>query len=195
MAQSVVYADINLTGGQKTENRQRRSAKEGKRRCWITCGVVVCFLVASGITIIIMAIKVSEGDHTQQTESNKSYKCCPDLWIKRRKNCYYFSVNKTTWERSSWQCKSHGSQLAAAEDEEELDFLIDYCRSYSTFWIGLKRNSKDGWTWIDEQFFNLNWKTQVKEDGGDCAFVRKQSVQSKTCSTDLHWICKKPLEH
>ncbi|XP_051790682.1 killer cell lectin-like receptor subfamily B member 1B allele A isoform X1 [Erpetoichthys calabaricus] len=144
-----------------------------------------------------MAIKVYEGDHTQQTESiaDKSNKCCPDLWVKRRKNCYYFSVNKTTWERSNWQCGSHGSQLAAAEDEEELDFLIDYCRSYLIFWIGLKRNPKEGWSWINEQLFNLSWKTQVKEDGGDCALVRKQSVQSKTCSTGFHWICKKPLEH
>ncbi|XP_051790688.1 NKG2-A/NKG2-B type II integral membrane protein-like isoform X2 [Erpetoichthys calabaricus] len=120
MEQNVVYADINLPGGQKTTNRQQHSAKEEKRRCWITCGVAACFLVASGITIVIMAIKVYEGDHTQQTESNKPNKCCPDLWIKRRKNCYYFSVNKTTWEKSNWQCGSHGSQLAAAEDEEDL---------------------------------------------------------------------------
>ncbi|KAG2464513.1 CD69 protein, partial [Polypterus senegalus] len=119
--------------------------------------------------------------------ADKSYKCCPDLWIKCRKNCYYFSVNKTTWDRSSWQCDSHGSQLAVAEDEEELDFLIDYCRSYFTFWIGLKRNPEDGWTWINEQLFNLSWKTNVQEESGDCACVLKQSVQiidkpNKCCS-------------
>ncbi|XP_039621035.1 killer cell lectin-like receptor subfamily B member 1B allele A isoform X2 [Polypterus senegalus] len=195
MEQNVVYAEINHPGGQKTTNRQQRSAKEGKRRYWITCGVAACFLVASGITITILAMKVSEGDHTQQTESNKSYKCCPDLWIKCRMNCYYFSMNKTTWERSSSKCESNGSQLAVAEDEEELDFLIDYCRSYLTFWIGLKRNPEEAWTWINEQLFNLTWKTQVKENDGDCAYVGKQSVQSKSCSTDLHWVCKKPLEH
>uniref|UniRef100_A0A8C4TEF0 Uncharacterized protein n=1 Tax=Erpetoichthys calabaricus TaxID=27687 RepID=A0A8C4TEF0_ERPCA len=49
---------------------------------------------------------------------DKPNKCCSDMWTKYKENCYYFSINKTTWERSSQQCVSHGSQIAVAEDEE-----------------------------------------------------------------------------
>uniref|UniRef100_A0A8C4TG45 Uncharacterized protein n=1 Tax=Erpetoichthys calabaricus TaxID=27687 RepID=A0A8C4TG45_ERPCA len=68
---------------------------------------------------------------------DKPNKCCSDMWTKYKENCYYFSINKTTWERSSQQCVSHGSQIAVAEDEEVLVSHSSQCESAQTCCEGL----------------------------------------------------------
>ncbi|XP_039598769.1 C-type lectin domain family 4 member A-like [Polypterus senegalus] len=74
----------------------------------VTIAVVVFLFVAAGAAFAAMKLMESQT------------KCCPELWVPNKENCYYLSTNKTTWQMSKDDCTSRGAQLAVIEDEEEL---------------------------------------------------------------------------
>ncbi|MBN3290194.1 KLRG1 protein, partial [Polypterus senegalus] len=83
-------------------------------------------------------------------------KCCPDMWVRYEKDCYYLSTNQTTWSLSKDDCISRGAGLVIATHPEELNFLLLQCRSFMSFWIGLRRNPGQEWMWTDNQPFTLD---------------------------------------
>ncbi|XP_039598688.1 killer cell lectin-like receptor subfamily B member 1A [Polypterus senegalus] len=114
---------------------------------------------------------------------------CPEWWMLHRDKCYYFSTNKTTWNKSEEDCISRGAQLIVVEDQEDLDLLRQQSRVHLSFWIGLRR--KEAWEWINGQAFNPSWFSSDSTDRGDCACQTVVGIHSVICSKNQHWICQK----
>ncbi|XP_039621067.1 C-type lectin domain family 2 member B-like [Polypterus senegalus] len=186
MADAVTYAEINFI---KDSKRRRRppagsSGSENKERWWKTTVLIALCLCVATVTVVI-AVKLL---------GNPS-KCCPESWVQYSGSCYYFSVNKTTWNASEVDCISQGAHLVVVKDEEELRFLYLQCRIFVSFWLGLKRNPLQDWVWIDERPYTLTrMNSRDLTKNGDCAFLENTSVRSYDCSKEKHWICKKETE-
>ncbi|XP_015265828.1 PREDICTED: C-type lectin domain family 12 member A-like isoform X1 [Gekko japonicus] len=58
----------------------------------------------------------------QQLSNNGGHRCspCPERWLQRGENCYYFSTKWNSWEESKAQCATLNSRLLKIESKEEL---------------------------------------------------------------------------
>ncbi|XP_073509982.1 C-type lectin lectoxin-Thr1-like isoform X2 [Phyllobates terribilis] len=101
--------------------------------------------------------------------SEGSCKSCPHGWTLIRSNCYFFSSNSETWERSKELCAEKNGILIAIKNEIEMDLakhlqglsleVAELRQHFSllknikqnNYWLGLKRNPEDieMWEWTD----------------------------------------------
>ncbi|XP_039620446.1 killer cell lectin-like receptor subfamily G member 1 [Polypterus senegalus] len=175
MAEKEAHRMINIIEIRDIESSIRTSEKNYKTCLYVTIsGIIFGFLLAVGLA---QRVQMSSG------------KCCPDMWVRYEKDCYYLSTNQTTWSLSKDDCISRGAGLVIATHPEELNFLLLQCRSFMSFWIGLRRNPGQEWMWTDNQPFTLDRVNKSVPDG-DCAMLEKNWIHSHNCSRVKHWICK-----
>uniref|UniRef100_A0A8P4FZ10 C-type lectin domain-containing protein n=1 Tax=Dicentrarchus labrax TaxID=13489 RepID=A0A8P4FZ10_DICLA len=96
---------------------------------------------------------------------------CEYGWEQDGRQCYYFSINRSTWSESRDECRQKGGDLVQIDSREE--------QVKHTFWIGLTDSEKEGtWLWVDGSPLNEsltfwngsepdNW-TERDPDGEDC---------------------------
>uniref|UniRef100_A0A803TVE2 C-type lectin domain-containing protein n=1 Tax=Anolis carolinensis TaxID=28377 RepID=A0A803TVE2_ANOCA len=79
---------------------------------------------------------------------------CPEKWLQRGDNCYFFSTKWNTWEEGKSQCITLNSRFLKIESKEELEFILESAQSYNSYWIGLFRSRAGGpWLWDDNSTF------------------------------------------
>ncbi|KAL3984240.1 protein sprouty-like proiein [Sarotherodon galilaeus] len=141
--------------------------------------------------------------------SDPCYKC-EEGWELHGGKCYYFSVNKSSWEQSRDECGAKEGDLVKIDSREEQTFLQRRLRAVMTeaedkFWIGLTDSAVEGrWVWADgsplDQSLKFwsgnepdNWKGHNGEypDGQDCVRMgEKGSTDDLNCWFDA--FCSKP---
>ncbi|XP_065327734.1 hepatic lectin-like [Pelmatolapia mariae] len=113
---------------------------------------------------------------------------CEEGWELHGGKCYYFSISKSSWNKSRDECRAKGGDLVKIDSREEQTFLHRRLTDVMTeaedkFWIGLTDSAVEGrWVWVDGspldqslQFWSGkepdNWKGHNGEhpDGEDCA--------------------------
>ncbi|XP_025758272.1 CD209 antigen-like protein A isoform X6 [Oreochromis niloticus] len=113
---------------------------------------------------------------------------CEAGWELHGGKCYYFSNNKSSWNKSRDECRAKGGDLVKIDSREEQSFLERRLRDVMTrdedkFWIGLTDSAAEGrWVWVDGSSLDQslkfwsrnepdNWKGHNGEhpDGEDCA--------------------------
>ncbi|XP_061486359.1 oxidized low-density lipoprotein receptor 1 [Rhineura floridana] len=105
---------------------------------------------------ILQAQKLNLSEIVKQLSNYRDYKCspCPERWVQRGENCYFFSTKWNSWEESKAQCAALSSRLLKIESKEELEFILESAQAYNSFWIGLFHSRADGpWLWEDNSTF------------------------------------------
>ncbi|XP_067402577.1 natural killer cells antigen CD94-like, partial [Emydura macquarii macquarii] len=124
--------------------------------------------------------------------NTKGDKCssCPESWIQHRGQCYHFTNERTTWEKSKEYCSSHGSRLLKIENKEELDFINPLVCYH---WIGLSRKgTATDWKWEDgTAHYTDLFRVRTRDAGGLCALMNVGEAFSSECTGQYRPICEK----
>ncbi|XP_044796994.1 killer cell lectin-like receptor subfamily G member 1 isoform X8 [Bubalus bubalis] len=78
---------------------------------------------------------------------------CPDLWMGYGDHCYYFSVEKKSWNSSLEFCLAKDAHLLMFKDSKEM-IQLQNLLSQEFYWIGLRNSS--GWRWEDGSALNIS---------------------------------------
>uniref|UniRef100_A0A8P4G5L2 C-type lectin domain-containing protein n=1 Tax=Dicentrarchus labrax TaxID=13489 RepID=A0A8P4G5L2_DICLA len=153
---------------------QHRSGSNGgsKVRSERVALLVVSALLAAAV-IVICRLSL-DNMHTKQSfqtlrEEHEAVKRnltddpCPKCeygWEQDGRQCYYFSINRSTWSESRDECRQKGGDLVQIDSREEQTFLELKLREKMNFdedkfWIGLTDSEKEGtWLWVDGSLLN-----------------------------------------
>ncbi|XP_045648439.1 C-type lectin domain family 5 member A isoform X3 [Ursus americanus] len=85
------------------------------------------------------------------TESSGT--ACSRGWYFYQRRCFLLSPFELSWNKSRDSCKTEGSTLAIVDTAEKLKFLQDKTGAEKYF-IGLYKQAKNRWRWIDNSIFN-----------------------------------------
>ncbi|XP_061748870.1 FRAS1-related extracellular matrix protein 1-like [Nerophis ophidion] len=100
---------------------------------------------------------------------------CPRGWTFHNGHCYILDKNhKTSWSTASHNCKvRYKGTLASVLSKREMDWLWDFGER-TPFWIGLNRDRKRLWEWLDGEMLKYtNWMTVTPpaKSGKQCVLV------------------------
>ncbi|XP_012587796.1 PREDICTED: natural killer cells antigen CD94 [Condylura cristata] len=118
------------------------------------------------------------------------YSSCQENWIGYQCNCYFFSTEFKTWNKSRDFCESQNSTLLQLDDRDELHF-IRFNQYF--YWIGVTYSAENSsWAWINgtlisQDLFPFSLTTSAKyckmysPNGGDL---------DENCESKNRYICK-----
>ncbi|KAG8004890.1 C-type lectin domain family 4 member F [Nibea albiflora] len=143
--------------------------------------------------------------------TDKRYLKCEEGWEQHGTQCYYFSTNKLTWNKSRDECRRRGGDLVKVDSVEEQAFLQQKLREKMIWyedkhWIGLTDLKTEGrWLWTDGSPLNESlkfwsrgqpddWKGENSDDGEDCVRMGGSDLNTwfdKSCKVPHKSICEK----
>ncbi|XP_024079173.1 E3 ubiquitin-protein ligase TRIM11-like [Terrapene carolina triunguis] len=159
-------------------------SKVRRRGAW----KIVAAVVATVLAVLLIAVIGGSVSKARVTPPDSPAACCPEHWIGYQGKCYLFSEDEANWTSTQHFCSSHGASLAWLDTLQEKDFLMQH-KGYLDPWIGLSREPGQPWKWANGSVFNDLF--QIGE-GGECAFMYKNTVSSSRCYIKRNWICSKP---
>ncbi|XP_032436979.1 CD209 antigen-like protein E isoform X3 [Xiphophorus hellerii] len=138
---------------------------------------------------------------------------CEAGWEKHGGNCYYFNINKSSWNDSRRFCQHHGSDLVKIDSREEQMFLQSKLKKdRDSFWIGLTDSQTEGkWFWVDGSpldpslsfWHNIEPNNSAGKNpaGEDCGRMEKRENNKDlnnwddySCDVQIKSVCEKPAE-
>ncbi|XP_054875794.1 C-type lectin domain family 4 member A-like isoform X2 [Poeciliopsis prolifica] len=135
----------------------------------------------------------------------KQCKPCPNDWAMFQSNCYLFtkdefSKNWKTWEQSQEFCVKEKAKLAVIDSQEEQEFINNKTEKYNDnnhgYWIGLKKDKEDVWTWADGRNLSVTfWSTEDAANRLSCGLInphhnRSSNWAKSSCYMKNRWICE-----
>ncbi|XP_069622915.1 CD209 antigen-like protein C isoform X1 [Ranitomeya imitator] len=129
--------------------------------------------------------------------SEGSCKSCPREWKLIRSNCYFFSTNSETWERSKKICAERNGILISLKNEFEMNSLLKIIKQ-NNYWLGLRRSPEDieMWEWTDGSPLTFSaWNTGEPNNDRDiehCSEIigEVQLWNDLPCSLKRKFLCK-----
>lgn len=136
----------------------------------------------------------------------KVCKPCLDDWLLFQSNCYLFAKSRysnkwETWERSRNDCRAKHADLVVINSQKEQEFINNHIEEYNDekhgYWIGLKKDTRDQWIWVDgSNFTQTYWSTQEPGYRTSCALSnpRKDPLANwdkPSCTMKNCWICER----
>lgn len=123
---------------------------------------------------------------------------CPQNWFWHEENCYLFSSDPFSWDKSQENCLSLDAQLLKINSTNDLEF-IQQASAHSSFpfWTGLSlRKPHLSWTWEDgsplkSHLFRLHGTVSQTYVSGTCAYIQRGSVFADNCILAAFSICQK----
>ncbi|KAB0387260.1 hypothetical protein FD755_002216, partial [Muntiacus reevesi] len=112
---------------------------------------------------------------------------CPDFWMGYDGHCYYFSVEKKSWNSSLEFCLAKNANLLMCKDQKEM-IQLQNLLSQEYYWIGLRNIS--GWRWEDGSALNTS-RIASNSLVQKCGTIGKGGLQASSCEVQLSWVCKK----
>ncbi|XP_029441342.1 C-type lectin domain family 4 member E-like isoform X3 [Rhinatrema bivittatum] len=120
---------------------------------------------------------------------------CPMNWHFHAGKCYFFQVVHLDWPSSKEACEQKGAHLTVIDTKEEEVFVEE--RVPSAAWLGLARNERRIWTWVDGTTLaneNTFWSTNMTANSNgaeDCVSIFRRTVTQRGWLTDACYR-KKP---
>ncbi|XP_066108710.1 C-type lectin domain family 7 member A-like [Saccopteryx bilineata] len=115
---------------------------------------------------------------------------CQEKWSCCGKDCYYFSREEKTWDRSVKSCKDLGSSLIKIDSKEKQNFIqskINY-----NFWVGLHRKgAAPKWLWLDNSTISRKLNFLQTMSDGKCGHIKPEAIVTAACSREFKFICEK----
>ena len=136
-----------------------------------------------------------EGDD-EENQENPSPLC-----YEYRNDFYRRSLVNVSWQRAVERCEEEGGELVSIRNERDLAFLSSLA-SIDASWIGLKRVSKENFSWLDDRLSDIQkdsefWGLQEPwYDTGteNCAAIDSRGIIGNLCTRrcdERHsYICK-----
>ncbi|XP_066217277.1 C-type lectin domain family 9 member A-like [Saccopteryx leptura] len=120
----------------------------------------------------------------------KDSKPCEGKWSCCGKDCYYFSREEKTWDRSVKSCQDLGSSLIRIDSKEKQNFIqskINY-----NFWVGLHRKgASPKWLWLDNSPISRKLNFLQTMSDGKCGHIKPEAIVTAACSREFKFICEK----
>uniref|UniRef100_A0A6J0VFP9 Oxidized low-density lipoprotein receptor 1-like n=1 Tax=Pogona vitticeps TaxID=103695 RepID=A0A6J0VFP9_9SAUR len=133
----------------------------------------------------------------QQLSNYRGNRCgpCPEKWLQRGENCYFFTMKWNSWEEGKAQCTALNSRLLKIENKEELEFILESAQSYNSYWIGLSRNKTgEPWLWEDNSTFTTDL-FNIPDAGSSnypiCVSIQGGNLVASDCLGYRFSICEK----
>ncbi|XP_070595651.1 CD209 antigen-like protein C isoform X2 [Erythrolamprus reginae] len=121
---------------------------------------------------------------------------CPFSWKRHRKDCYYFSIQKTNWTNALLNCINREGYLVSISSDEEQDFLRKNIHKVD-YWLGIS-DLEGQWKWkgsgmqVETSFWDRGEPT--KDEHKHCGIMHPIGTwASAVCSAHKRWICQKKL--
>ncbi|KAJ8419188.1 hypothetical protein AAFF_G00006870 [Aldrovandia affinis] len=129
---------------------------------------------------------------------------CPEpkkrkTWVPFRGHCYAFmSSSVETWAHASIECVRMGASLVSVEDPVEANFILQHLElvhdGSKSFWIGMYKNHKEEWLWIDNKVVDYtNWEQdEPSSSNEECVEIYSDSGRwnNVNCHRYKSYICK-----
>ncbi|XP_040599671.1 killer cell lectin-like receptor 2 [Mesocricetus auratus] len=134
-----------------------------------------------GETKVVLDCKQPSGKHVEA-----EWFCCG---IK----CYYFIMDKESWNGCKQTCQDCSLSLLKIEDDDELKFLQLQINPKS-YWIGLSYDTRRKWQWIDDGPSKLDLNIMnFNPNSRRCAFLSKTRIDDAGCDQLYHCVCEKRI--
>ncbi|KAJ7316250.1 hypothetical protein JRQ81_002412, partial [Phrynocephalus forsythii] len=164
MAEEVTYADLTFINLEQHKKEGFQKTKTKASHHWrpaaVALGIFCLALLGAAGTL---GFKVLQASHrvSSQNENLTLQKTicspCPEKWLQRGENCYFFTTKWNSWEEGKTQCTTLNSRLLKIENKEELEFILESAQSYNSYWIGLsRRKASEPWLWEDNSTFIMD---------------------------------------
>ncbi|XP_066473555.1 hepatic lectin-like [Tiliqua scincoides] len=176
---------------------------------WKSSYLLYLLLALSYLLIITLfglvfskASKIS-AEVSQLQEQNKDLFPCGSRtreWEYFDGQCYFFSVDLSTWHTASAHCEDKDAHLVVIHDEAEQNFIQSRTRN-EKYWIGLNDLAGEGeWIWTDGTEYRNSFKKWKKGEPNDhsnkedCAQIYEAGEwNDMPCNTKCFYVCQKPL--
>ncbi|CAI9166206.1 unnamed protein product [Rangifer tarandus platyrhynchus] len=186
MTDNVTYSVIKSPAEPQAQKDDRRQQKASSSRSPRSYHVAI----ALGLLSIILASMLLLQWILYQGSKFSTYAgCphCPDFWMGYGDHCYYFSVEKRSWNSSLEFCLAKDAYLLMCKDQKEMIQLQNFL-SQEYYWIGLRDSS--GWRWEDGSALNTS-RIASNSLVQKCGTIGKGGLQASSCEVQLPWVCKK----
>uniref|UniRef100_A0A3Q3C2H0 C-type lectin domain-containing protein n=1 Tax=Haplochromis burtoni TaxID=8153 RepID=A0A3Q3C2H0_HAPBU len=172
-----------------------RSTAEQTEELLLTMCVCFFYLLSDATSLVLPICRCCN-----LFKDQACYKC-EEGWEQHGGKCYYFSISKSSWNKSRDECRAKRGDLVKIDSREE-DVMTE---AEDKFWIGLTDSAVEGrWLWVDGSQLNQsltfwrmkepdNWNGTHGEhpDGEDCVRMGEKSE-----ADSLEWwfdaFCSKP---
>uniref|UniRef100_A0A3Q2PXX5 C-type lectin domain-containing protein n=1 Tax=Fundulus heteroclitus TaxID=8078 RepID=A0A3Q2PXX5_FUNHE len=136
---------------------------------------------------------------------DKVCKPCLDDWLLFQSNCYLITKSKTsygwkTWKQSRDSCAEKNAELVVIDSKEEQEFVNTNIEKYNDdkhgYWIGLQKDTKDMWTWVDGRNVSVTyWSTAEPGYSYACGLTNPHinhlsNWGKASCTMKNRWICE-----
>uniref|UniRef100_A0A1A7Z146 Asialoglycoprotein receptor 1 n=1 Tax=Iconisemion striatum TaxID=60296 RepID=A0A1A7Z146_9TELE len=129
--------------------------------------------------------------------------CCPLDWISFGSNCYRFSTEFLSWNKSKEWCENQDAHLVVLNSDQEWDFVTKHSIP-GVYWVGLTDGRTGRWEWVNQTPYRMerrrwspgqpdSWTGHSLGPGDeDCAQLNQDGrLNDLHCNIDLNFICQK----
>ncbi|KAH0628969.1 hypothetical protein JD844_010645 [Phrynosoma platyrhinos] len=112
--------------------------------------------------------------------------------------CYYFSVQKATWQQAKTQCENQNSHLVVIDNVAEQNFLESHTKNI-LYYIGLTDVAVEGqWRWVDGTNYEKGFKKWLEGEPNNsgknehCAHLNRDGKWNDVpCDRTYFYVCEK----
>ncbi|CAI5691502.1 unnamed protein product [Oreochromis niloticus] len=218
----LIYSDIRISKTSSAELPEASQQTVKSTRSKVTPERVALLVLSALLAAAVVALCVTKRDSEEKPCSTVQPTCpqppevtgdscskCEEGWEQHGGKCYYFSTNKSSWNKSRDECRAKGGDLVKIDSREEQEFLGKKVRRMMTdhedkFWIGLTDSAEQGrWLWVDGSPLkkSLSYWDDTEPDNwpeDDCVMMGEKgdrylkSWSDTSCKVSHRSICEKP---
>ncbi|XP_060046098.1 killer cell lectin-like receptor subfamily G member 1 [Erinaceus europaeus] len=182
MIENDIYSSAQITTAPQTQRDYRPRQNDSLWSPLFRLVVIPLWLLAAVLlSLLIYKWSLCIGSSCASCPS------CPDFWMKHGNNCYYFSLEKKTWNSSLEFCLANDSNLFMLTDSKEKQLLKNIL-NFNFYWIGLRKNLN--WRWLDGSAIDSS-RIFTNSLVQNCGAINQDGIHASSCEFPLQWICKK----
>ncbi|XP_069032561.1 CD209 antigen-like protein C [Embiotoca jacksoni] len=216
MSRPESYINVEAPESQPAKPKRRSKVRSERVALLVLCALLAAALIVIyRLSFVYWLMKKNLTEHVCcDLFQEKTCVQCDEGWEQHGGQCYYFSINKSTWEDSRQECGHKGGDLVKIDSRDEQEFLERRLRDQmmepaDRFWIGLTDSKEEGrWLWVGGSPLNTsltfwykrepdNWNIENPE-GEDCVRMGEKDGScdlmcwyDKSCKIPHKRICEK----